>query len=156
MATSVAADRRWSYEREMPTLPGAEGRPLLLYDGTCGLCDRSVQFVLRRDRAGRFRFAALQSEPARRLVAELELDPEAVDSMILVDERGVASRESTGALRTAARLGWPWRALAAGLVVPRVLRDPVYRFIAKRRFRWFGEVEACRLPGVGERERFLA
>jgi predicted DCC family thiol-disulfide oxidoreductase YuxK len=155
MATSVAADWCWSYEREMPTLPGAEGRPLLLYDGTCGLCDRSVQFVLRRDRAGRFRFAALQSGAARRLVAELGLDPEAVDSMILVDERGVASRESTGALRTAARLGWPWRALAAGLVVPRVLRDPVYRFIAKRRFRWFGGVEACRLPGVGERERFL-
>jgi predicted DCC family thiol-disulfide oxidoreductase YuxK len=140
----------------MPTLPGAEGRPLLLYDGTCGLCDRSVQFVLRRDPAGRFRFAALQSEPARRLVAELGLDPDQVDSVILVDERGVAVRESTAALRVAARLGWPWRALAAALVLPRALRDPVYRFIAKRRFRWFGQVDACRLPKPEERGRFVA
>lgn len=156
MATSVAAAGDWSYEKEMPTLPGAEGRPLLLYDGNCGLCDRSVQFVLRRDRGGHFRFAALQSEPARRLVAELGFDPEAVDSVILVDEEGNAARESTAALRTAARLGWPWRALAAALVLPRALRDPVYRFIAKRRLRWFGSADACRLPAPGEREQFLA
>jgi predicted DCC family thiol-disulfide oxidoreductase YuxK len=139
----------------MPTLPGAEGRALLLYDGTCGLCDRSVQFVLRHDRRDRFRFAALQSEPVKRLVAELGFDPERVDSMIFVDEDGVAARESTGALRTAARLGWPWRALAAALVLPRFLRDPIYRFIAHRRFRWFGHVDACRLPKPTERERFL-
>lgn len=154
-ATLVAGAAPWSYEKGMPTLPGAEGRPLLLYDGTCGLCDRSVQFVLRRDRGARFRFATLQSEPARRLVAELGLDPDAVDSVILVDEEGVAARESTAALQTAARLGWPWRALAAALILPRALRDPVYRFIAKRRIRWFGQADACRLPAPGERERFL-
>ena len=139
----------------MPTLHGAEGRPLLLYDGACGLCDRSVQFVLRHDRAGRFRFATLQSPAARALVQELGFDPDRLDSVILVDEAGVPSRESTAALRTLARLGWPWRAGAAALVLPRALRDPVYRFVARRRLRWFGAVDACRLPAAGERERFL-
>lgn len=140
----------------MPTLPGAEGRPLLLYDGSCGLCDRSVQFVLRRDRAGRFRFAALQSVPARRLLQEFGFDPDALDSVIFVDEQGVPSRESTAALRTLARLGWPWRLGAVGYLVPRPLRDAAYRFVARRRLRWFGAADACRLPLPGERERFLA
>jgi predicted DCC family thiol-disulfide oxidoreductase YuxK len=140
----------------MPTLPGAEGRPLLLYDGECGLCDRSVQFILRRDRAGRFRFAPLQAPASRALLGELGYDPDALDSVVLVDEDGRPWRESDAAVRTLARLGYPWRAGAALRIVPRALRDAAYRFVARRRMRWFGGADACRLPAAGERQRFLA
>ncbi|MEZ6016256.1 MAG: DCC1-like thiol-disulfide oxidoreductase family protein [Planctomycetota bacterium] len=140
----------------MPTLPGADGRALLLYDGACGLCDRTVQFILRHDRAGRFCFAPLQAPAVRALVTEFGFDPDAVDSVVLVDERGEASRESTAALRTLARLGWPWRLGAVALALPALLRDPFYRFIARRRLRWFGAADACRLPSPGDRARFLA
>jgi predicted DCC family thiol-disulfide oxidoreductase YuxK len=129
--------------------------PVVLFDGVCGLCNRFVDFALRHDRAGRLRFAALQSPAGRALLVAAGLAPDALDSVVLF-HRGRAHRESAAALRVLALLGLPWSLAAAGLAVPRPLRDAVYRFVARRRYAWFGRRDACRVPTADERARFLA
>ena len=131
--------------------------PVVLFDGVCNLCNAAVQWLVERDPAGRFRYASLQSDAARALLsAHLGEDGiEALpDAMVLVDEAGVHTR-STAALRIAAKLGLPWKALAVLLVVPRFVRDGVYRFVARNRYRWFGHREACMVPTPELARRFL-
>lgn len=127
---------------------------IIFYDGECGLCDRAVQFILPRDKQGFFRFAAIQSSAGTRLLSEHGMDPTVLDTFVLLEQGKIYVR-SEAALRVARRLngGWP---LAYGLVlVPKGLRDQVYRFIAQRRRRWFGGPESCRLPDAASRGRFL-
>jgi len=131
--------------------------PILLYDGLCGFCDASVQFILRHDRRGTLRFATLQGDYARALLARHPWLEE-VDSMILVESIDGAEQvsvRSTGALRVAAHMGGAWPALRALLLMPRPLRDGAYRLIARTRNRIFGRRESCRLPSTAERSRFL-
>jgi predicted DCC family thiol-disulfide oxidoreductase YuxK len=128
--------------------------PLLLFDGVCNLCNGSVQFIIRRDPAARFRFASLQSEVGQRYLDELRIDRQAIDSMILV-EGGRWSKESEAALRIANLLGGPWKAAVIFRLIPRALRDRVYRLIARNRYRWFGKQESCWLPTPELRARFL-
>lgn len=128
--------------------------PILLFDGECGLCHRTVQFVLRHDHARTFRFAPLRSATGRALLVQHGLDPARTDTMVLV-EGGRAGIRSTAALRMLARLGWPWKVMAMFLIVPRVVRDAVYRLIARNRYRLFGRVEACALPPEGFEGRLL-
>jgi predicted DCC family thiol-disulfide oxidoreductase YuxK len=133
----------------------ADAHPVLLFDGVCNLCHGAVRFVLDHDREARFRFAPLQSDVARALLARFELDPNALDSMVLIDAAGAHAR-SDAALRTARWLGAPWSWLRVLAVIPRPLRDAVYDFIARHRYRWFGRKDACPLPRPEWRERFLA
>lgn len=128
--------------------------PVLLFDGVCNLCTASVQFVLRRDRREVFRFAALQSEAGRRLVARHGLDPEALHTLVLVDGDRAFVR-SAAALRVAGRLSGLWPLLRVFLLVPRPLRDAAYDWIARHRYRWFGRRESCLLPTPELRRRFL-
>jgi len=127
---------------------------VILFDGRCGLCDRTVQFVLARDRRGAFRFAALESRAGRELREGLGPSGELPDSVLLL-EGGALYRESAAVLRIARGLGRPWSWAAVLRVLPWGLRDGLYRFVARRRRRWFGEREACRRPRPEERERFL-
>lgn len=129
--------------------------PLVLYDGTCGLCDRSVQLILRHDRAERFRFAALQSELGQRLLREHGLKADALDTVVLV-HAGRAYTKSRAALRVAGMMDRPWPLLRALLVVPRPVADFVYDRVANNRYRWFGRVDACMLPPPEVRARFLS
>lgn len=128
--------------------------PVVLFDGVCNLCNGAVNFLIDRDPAATLRFAALQSPAGRTLLAERGMNPEAPDSVVLVDSEGVWT-ESDAALRIARCLGWPWRAGAALRAIPRIARDPAYRFIARNRYRWFGRQEACRIPTPELRDRFL-
>ena len=128
--------------------------PILLFDGVCTLCDRSVQFILDHDSAEAFRFASLQSNVGRRLLESHSLDPDRLDSVVLVKGADVYER-SEAAWRIAARLDAPWRWAAVGRWIPRVIRDWLYDGVAENRYRWFGTREACRMPRPGERERFL-
>lgn len=132
----------------------AEG-PIVLYDGVCGLCDRSVQLILRNDRRGRFRFAALQSEAGRALLEKFGLPPEALDSVVLV-EGDQAWRRSRAALRIARRMDAPWPLLWPLMIVPRPLADWAYDLVAKNRYRIFGKRDACMIPPPEVRARFLA
>jgi predicted DCC family thiol-disulfide oxidoreductase YuxK len=136
------------------TLPGADA-PVVLYDGTCGLCDRSVQLILRHDRRGRFRFAALQSDIGRALLEKHGLPVDALDTVVLVED-GRAWTKSSAALRIARRMDAPWPALRALTLVPRPVRDFFYDRVAKSRYRIFGRVDACMLPPPEVRARFLS
>ncbi|HVG45738.1 MAG TPA: thiol-disulfide oxidoreductase DCC family protein [Longimicrobium sp.] len=129
--------------------------PVVLYDGTCGLCDRSVQLILRHDRRGRFRFAALQSDVGRALLARHGLPVDALDTVVLVED-GHAWVKSAAALRIARGMDAPWPALRALGIVPRPVRDFFYDRVAKSRYRIFGRVDACMLPPPEMRARFLS
>lgn len=134
-------------------IPGTGG-PLVLYDGQCGLCNHLVQFVLKHDRRGRFRFAALQSELGRGLLERHGLPADALDTFVLVDG-GRAFIKSRAALRTVGGLDAPWPLLRAFSIVPGPLADGVYDFVARNRYRWFGRTDACILPSPEVRARFL-
>ena len=129
--------------------------PVLLFDGVCNLCMGSVQFVIRRDPEGVFRFAPLQSSVAEELLEDTDVDPEALDSVVLVDE-GEAYEKSDAVLRAAGHLGGVYRALVPFRYVPRRLRDAIYDFVAARRYDWFGKQEQCMMPTPEIRSRFLA
>jgi len=133
--------------------------PILLYDGTCGFCAESVQFVLARDRKGTLRFAALDSATGR---AILERHPEVrgFDSVLFVEPAGGANPErvfaqSTAALRVATYLGGPWRLLQLARFVPSPVRDAVYRLIARHRHRLSASGPLCVIPAARDRARFL-
>lgn len=129
--------------------------PILVFDGVCVLCSRSVQFVLRHDRERKFRFATVQSETGRRLMIENGFDPAQPSSVLLI-ENGQAFAESSAALRVLESFGGAWNIFAMALrIVPRALRDAIYRAVARRRYRWFGKTDACYLPQPADAGRFL-
>ena len=127
--------------------------PVMLYDGVCNLCNDSVHFVLRRDKAAIFRFAALQSGIARELLAPFDIRPE-LDTIYLIEEGKLYDR-SSAALRIMQRLRFPWPLMAVFLIVPKPLRDAVYGWVGRNRYRWFGQTEACQIPDQNVRNRFL-
>ncbi len=127
---------------------------LVLFDGDCTLCNGAVQFILRRDAQARFQFAALQSAAGRQALAAVAPLTPFPDSIVLV-AGGRAAVKSTAALRIARGLSWPWPLLAVFFVVPRPLRDLVYDWIARHRYRWFGKQAACMVPTPELRSRFL-
>ena len=133
---------------------GTSDTPVILFDGVCNLCNGAVRFVLRRERLRRFAFAPLQSAAATALLARHASSGALPDSIVLVDAAGLHTR-SSAALRIARQLRFPWMLLAAGLVVPRPIRDAVYDVIARRRYRWFGRQQACMVPSDDVRDRFL-
>jgi predicted DCC family thiol-disulfide oxidoreductase YuxK len=127
---------------------------LLLYDGVCGLCARSVQFFVRHDRDRAMFYAPLQGETAARLRQEHPEIPEAIDTLVLVEEGKVYLR-SRGVLRATRFLPAPWRWLSWGLLVPTFLADPLYNLIARYRYRIWGRYDTCRIPSPEEAARFL-
>lgn len=128
---------------------------VVLFDGVCNLCDRTVQFVLRHDRAGTIRFAALQSTYARVLLKQHGYELRDPPESIVVFDQGRLYAESAGAVRIARALPFPWKLLALLWIVPRPLRDLGYRFVAKNRYRWFGRMDACPLPRPEWKARFI-
>lgn len=127
-------------------------RPVIVFDGVCGLCNGWVDFVLRHDRRGEFRFTPYQSEFGAQILRAFDL--QAGESILVVEGERVW-RESAAVLEICRRLGGIWSVAAVGRLVPAALRDRLYRFIAVRRYRWFGRRETCRLPTAEERGRFL-
>ncbi len=130
------------------------GEAIVLYDGECNLCAAVVRFTIVRNRKGTLRYAALQSETGSRLLREHALSGAAsLDTFVFV-EGGTAYVRSGGALRLARHLDGGWPLLAALLAIPRFVRDPIYSFVARNRYRWFGKREQCLLMRPEYRERF--
>ncbi len=141
---------------------GAQEGPfpfVVLYDGICGLCNRTVQFLLKRDRRGRFRYAALQNAFARGLLARHGVDAADLNTVYLVlDAAGPNERllpKARAVLRMLRELGGFWRVVSWLGVLPSGLLNGGYDFIARRRYRWWGKYESCPLPSKAQRERFL-
>lgn len=128
---------------------------LIAFDGICVLCNGFVRFLIKRDPEARLRFTTNQSETGAALFAQTGQDGNAPTSVILVDG---AKRyfESDAALRAIAALGGGWRLAAVFRIIPRVLRDTVYRFVARNRYRWFGRLDSCPLPLPEWRVRFIS
>ena len=134
--------------------PPADGGPIVLFDGACNLCNATVQFILRHDRKGVFRFAPLQGAYGGRLLAWLGRGGISPDTFLLQAD-GRVYVQSEGALRTLRGLGPPWSLLYMFIILPAGLRDAVYAYVARNRYRWFGRRETCYLPTPGLRGRFL-
>lgn len=137
-----AKDSSSSKHSSSPEDPGENG-PVLFFDGECHLCQKTVQFVLKRERSAELRFASLQSSFARDRIPAQWLPPQS-DSLVLWEE-GQFYGKSQAVLRLCRYLRFPWRAGYVLRWFPRLIGDPVYDIVAKRRYRWFGKTRACAL-----------
>ena len=127
---------------------------VVLYDGVCNLCNAWVRFAIRRDPAGRFRFAPQQSSAGQTLIrSRMPAIPNLSTVILLTDE--AVYTESSAVLEIFARLDQPWSWLRVMSAIPRPLRDTSYRFIVRHRYRWFGRTDVCQVPSAGDRSRFL-
>lgn len=124
--------------------------PVIFYDGVCGLCDRSVQFIIKHDSKKTFRFAALQSDFAKQTLGEHI----SFDSFIYY-ENGKAFDRSTGALKMFRKLGETWSLLYVFIIIPPFIRNAVYNWVAKNRYKWFGKFDSCKIPTPEQRSRFI-
>jgi len=129
--------------------------PLILFDGVCNFCNRSVNFVIDHDPHKRFRFVPLQSELGVTVLRQFRMPPGDIDTMILIDD-GRAYARSSAALRIACQLGGWWSLFAILFAVPPLLRDAAYNVLAGNRYRWFGKTDTCRVPTADVRDRFVA
>ncbi|NDC40036.1 MAG: DUF393 domain-containing protein [Chitinophagia bacterium] len=131
----------------------SHGHTVVFFDGVCNLCNNTVQFIIRNDRKGKIMFCALQTPEGAEARTLAGLRGE--DSSLILLHNGKYYTHSTGALRIAGLLGGFWPVLSVGLLVPRFVRDAVYRFIAANRYRWFGKKTACMIPTPALKARFI-
>ena len=127
--------------------------PILLYDGVCVLCSRSVTFVLKHEREASIRFVAIQSEEGAAMAAAHGVDPEQPDTFLFVED-GRAYRKSSAVITLLAHLRPPWSFARALRFCPTLLRDWLYDRVARNRYRLFGKREDCMAPTPELRERF--
>jgi len=127
---------------------------VVLFDGVCNLCNGAVQFIIARDRKRRYRFASLQSDAGQTLMREAGLSPEEINTVVLIDG-GKAYTHSTAILRISRHMGWFWPLAQVFYIVPKAVRDAVYNWIARNRYRWFGRREACMVPTPELKSLFL-
>ena len=134
-------------------------QPIVFYDGVCGLCNRLVQFLLKRDHNNRLRFAALQSRFASDLLTRHGAAADDLDTMYVVMDHGQPGERllsrSDAMLHLLPQLGGLWRMAAVGRIIPRPLRNALYNLVARNRYRLFGKHESCMLPDPQHRSKFL-
>lgn len=127
---------------------------IVLFDGVCNLCNNAVDLIIRNDKKGHFKVAALQGEKTGELLKDYEINSNYLDSIILI-RKDKLFYKSRAALEIAKKLRGLWPLLYIFIIVPSGVRDPVYDWIARNRYKWFGKKETCRLPSPEEKERFL-
>lgn len=130
-------------------------KKIILFDGICNLCHGAVQFIIERDKKDVFRYAALQSEPGKRYIAERAIDVTRVDSILLIEPGVAYFTKSDAALRIGQEFGGLWKALALLTWIPKPVRDAVYDIVAKNRYKWFGKKSACMVPSPELEAKFL-
>jgi predicted DCC family thiol-disulfide oxidoreductase YuxK len=127
---------------------------ILLFDGVCNLCNTSVTLVIRRDKKDLFRFAALQDPAGQELIEKYQIDTSLTDSIILIED-DKAYVKSTAALKVARHLGGAYPLLYGFMIVPNFIRNWVYDYVAKNRYKWFGKKESCMIPTPELKSKFL-
>ncbi|MCF8714382.1 DUF393 domain-containing protein [Joostella atrarenae] len=132
------------------------GKKIILFDGVCNLCNSSVQFVIKRDKKDVFRFASLQSEVGQRMLKERSIDSSQTDSIVLIEPNVAYYTRSSAAIEIAKEIGGLWSLLSVfNYILPESIRDSIYNFIAKNRYKWFGKKENCPLPTAEEKAKFI-
>ncbi len=132
-----------------------ESKKIILFDGVCNLCNSSVQFVIKRDKKDVFRYAAIQSEVGEQLMAERHIDTSQVDSIILIEPGVAYFTKSDAALEIAQELGGMWKLISIFKGIPKSVRDVIYDFVARNRYKWFGKQESCMIPTPELKAKFL-
>jgi predicted DCC family thiol-disulfide oxidoreductase YuxK len=138
--------------------------PVILFDGVCNFCNGAINFVLKQDKKGIFRFAPLQSEAGQKLLQQYNLSTKDFDSFVLIDDarpddpvgRGKVYKKSSASLQVMNKLPWYWKEMQILRIIPTIFRDAIYDFIARNRYKWFGKKEQCMIPTPEIRSRFLS
>ncbi|WP_435139502.1 thiol-disulfide oxidoreductase DCC family protein [Formosa sp. A9] len=128
---------------------------LVLFDGVCNLCESSIQFIIKNDKDNIFKFAPLQGETSKPIIEAFNINTAKTDSILLYSPKNKLYTKSTAALKIAAQLQFPVNLLAVFLIIPKPIRDWVYSYIAKNRYKWFGKKESCMLPTKHLQAKFL-
>lgn len=137
----------------MDQLP--KNKKLILFDGVCNLCNRAVQYIIKHDKQHLFVFAALESRIGKEILKTYNIDTSKTDSILLYSKKNGVKVKSTAALLIAKDLGFPRNGLSLFLIVPAFIRNVVYDFIARNRYKWFGKQDACMIPTKALEARFL-
>jgi predicted DCC family thiol-disulfide oxidoreductase YuxK len=127
---------------------------VILFDGVCNLCNGFVQFIIKRDTKKKFRFASLQSDAAKDLIEKHHLDSFQLKTVIFI-QCNIVYTQSSAVLHIAKALGGFWKLLYVGIIVPKSIRDYLYKFVSKKRYEWFGKSATCMMPTAELQERFL-
>jgi predicted DCC family thiol-disulfide oxidoreductase YuxK len=130
-------------------------QPVILFDGVCNFCNSAVNFTLKRNKKANIRFAALQSEAGQKLLEQYHLPKDSLQSFIYI-ENGSAYNRSTAALKVCRHLRGLWPLCYGFIIVPRFIRDGIYNWIAKNRYKWFGMKQSCMIPAPEVKVRFLS
>ncbi|WP_434035971.1 thiol-disulfide oxidoreductase DCC family protein [Formosa sp. 4Alg 33] len=133
----------------------AKNEKLVLFDGVCNLCDNSVQFVIRHDKKNIFKFTTLQGETAKPILKSFKIDTSKTDSILLYTPDHKLYTKSSAALRIATQLNFPINVLGIFLIVPKGIRDVIYDYIAKNRYRWYGKKDDCMIPTKALKAKFF-
>lgn len=131
-----------------------EPGPIILFDAQCVLCSANAQFILKHDRRARYRLASMQGEVGAMLFRQHGVDPANPDTILMIDGETVL-RDSDAVIAIYTGLGWPWRMAGLARLAPKALRDPIYRWVARNRYRLFGKREACWVPTTEYAARVL-
>ncbi|OIQ28533.1 MAG: thiol-disulfide oxidoreductase [Bacteroidetes bacterium MedPE-SWsnd-G2] len=129
---------------------------IIFFDGVCNLCNTSVQYVIRHDSDNVFKFAPLQSELAKELLSPYGVNVSELNSIVYYDSGIAVYENSDAAIKIASQLDGAVSMLKYFWWIPRFLRDPIYKFIAKNRYRWFGKKDACMIPTPAMKSKFIA
>ena len=136
--------------------PLPEHKKLILFDGVCNLCNSSVQYVIKHDKKDLVRFASLQSDLGRSIMDEFQIDTNKTDSILLYSKNNGLKIKSTAALLIAKDLDFPNNLMVVFLIAPTFIRNWVYSYIAKNRYKWYGKKEACMVPSPELKAKFLS
>lgn len=133
----------------------ASNTPVLLFDGVCNLCNSAVQFCIKNDATGKIKFTPLQSDYGQHYLKKFDLDTEDFDTVVLVSNEQHYTKSDVPLQLAKHFDGWYWRLFLIFYIIPKFIRDAVYDFIAKNRYRWFGKKESCMMPTPDLKQRFL-
>ncbi|CAM3403357.1 thiol-disulfide oxidoreductase DCC family protein [Aequorivita lipolytica] len=131
-----------------------ENHKIILFDGVCNLCNSSINFVIKHDKKNVFKFAALQSEVGLELISKFKIDTSKLDSIILIDGDKYYEK-SSAALYIAKKLSGGYPLLFGFIILPKFIRNSVYDYVARNRYKWFGKKESCMIPTAELKGKFL-
>ena len=130
-------------------------KKIILFDGVCNLCEASVQYVIKHDKKDKFRFVALQSDLGQNILKHIGIDPTHIDSIVLYEPGVAYFYKSTAAIEIAKGLSGIFNVASVFRILPSGLRDIIYDFVAKNRYKWYGKKESCLLPSTELMSKFL-